>query len=84
MLARASSGGARSTRGPGRGGGGEDLQTEYRYTLQLPRTQPADPIANFLLERRAGHCEYFASAMAVMLRAIGIPSRLATGSRAAR
>ena len=55
------------------------LRTEYRYTLQLPKTQPADPIANFVLERRAGHCEYFASAMAVMLRVMGIPSRVVTG-----
>jgi transglutaminase-like putative cysteine protease len=55
------------------------LKTEYRYTLELPKSEPADPIAHFLFERRAGHCEYFASAMAVMLRAVGIPSRVATG-----
>ena len=39
----------------------------------------ADPLANFLFTRRKGHCEYFASAMAVMLRTVGIPSRLVTG-----
>jgi hypothetical protein len=55
------------------------LRTAYRYTLELPKTEPADPIAYFLFERRAGHCEYFASAMAVMLRAAGIPSRVVTG-----
>jgi hypothetical protein len=44
----------------------------------LPATVP-DPLANFLFERRKGHCEYFASAMAVMLRSIGIPSRVVTG-----
>ncbi len=55
------------------------LRTEYRYTIQLPETEAADPIAQFLFERREGHCEYFASAMAVMLRTLGIPSRVATG-----
>jgi transglutaminase-like putative cysteine protease len=55
------------------------LQTSYGYTIELPATEPPDPLANFLFERRAGHCEYFASAMAVMLRTLGIPSRVATG-----
>ncbi len=55
------------------------LRRNYGYTLQLlPATVP-DPLANFLFERRKGHCEYFASAMAVMLRAVGIPSRVVTG-----
>jgi hypothetical protein len=39
----------------------------------------SDPIAHFLFERKKGHCEYFASSMAVMLRTIGIPSRVVTG-----
>jgi hypothetical protein len=55
------------------------LRSHYRYTLELPPAEPRDPLANFLFERRKGHCEYFASAMAVMLRAIGIPSRVVTG-----
>ena len=55
------------------------LQHDYAYTLELPDTTHADPIAHFLFERRKGHCEYFASAMAVMLRTMGIPSRVATG-----
>ncbi len=55
------------------------LRTQYRYTLRLPGQAPADPIAHFLFERREGHCEYFASAMAVMLRINGIPSRVVTG-----
>ena len=42
-------------------------------------TQGEDPLANFLFVRRAGHCEYFASAMTVMLRAEGIPARYVTG-----
>jgi transglutaminase-like putative cysteine protease len=55
------------------------LRTRYGYTLELPDKQLADPIANFLFTRRKGHCEYFASAMAVLLRSINIPARLATG-----
>jgi len=57
------------------------LRTRFGYTLQLPQTPVKDPIANFLFERRQGHCEYFASSMAVMLRTIGIPSRVVTGFR---
>jgi hypothetical protein len=57
------------------------LRTKFGYTLQLPRTVPFDPIANFLFERKQGHCEYFASSMAVMLRALGIPSRVVNGFR---
>ena len=57
------------------------LRTRFGYTLQLPRTKVKDPIANFLFERKQGHCEYFASAMAVMLRTLGIPARVVNGFR---
>ena len=57
------------------------LRTHYAYTLQLPRRAEQDPIADFLFVRKQGHCEYFASAMAVMLRTIGIPSRVVNGFR---
>jgi len=57
------------------------LRTQFTYTLQLPRTLAHDPLANFLFERRRGHCEYFASSMAVMLRTLGIPSRVVNGFR---
>ena len=55
------------------------LRSHFTYTLQLPSSTPDDPIANFLFERRQGHCEYFASSMAVMLRSLGIPSRVVNG-----
>lgn len=55
------------------------LRTRYGYTLELPATPEADPIAHFLFERRQGHCEYFASALAVMLRALDIPARPVNG-----
>ncbi len=57
------------------------LQTHFGYTLQLPRATPRDPVANFLFERKQGHCEYFAASMAVMLRTLRIPSRVVNGFR---
>lgn len=38
-----------------------------------------DPVASFLFDAKTGHCEYFATAMVVLLRAAGIPARLVTG-----
>ncbi len=55
------------------------LRSNYGYTLELPPAEPADPLAFFLLHRKKGHCEYFASSMAVLLRLMGIPSRVVTG-----
>ena len=55
------------------------LRNSFAYTLELPDKEQADPLAYFLFTRKKGHCEYFASAMAVMLRTLGIPSRLVTG-----
>jgi hypothetical protein len=57
----------------------QHLKTAYGYTLELSGSPGENPLAHFLFERRAGHCEYFAAAMAVMLRALGIPSRLVNG-----
>jgi hypothetical protein len=57
------------------------LREGFGYTLQQPRPAPQDPLAYFLFERKQGHCEYFASAMAVMLRTLGIPSRVVNGFR---
>lgn len=53
---------------------------KYGYTLDsriLDLT--VDPVEDFLFNRRSGHCEYFASALALMLRSIGIPARLVSG-----
>jgi hypothetical protein len=55
------------------------LRTAYGYTLELPAEPEADPISSFLFERRRGHCEYFATAMTIMLRTLGIPARLVNG-----
>jgi transglutaminase-like putative cysteine protease len=55
------------------------LKTKYSYTLQLAGNPAKDPLAHFLFETRAGHCEYFASAMTVMLRTMGMPAREVNG-----
>jgi len=57
------------------------LRTNFGYTLQLPPRHHSDPLGYFLFERKQGHCEYFASAMAVMLRTLHIPSRVVNGFR---
>jgi hypothetical protein len=55
------------------------LRTRYAYTLDVGDSGAEDPLAYFLFENRKGYCEYFASALAVMLRVVWIPSRVATG-----
>lgn len=53
---------------------------EFEYTLNRgARLQGTDAIRDFLFVRRRGHCEYFASAMAVMCQAAGIPARIVNG-----
>lgn len=55
------------------------LQREFRYTLELPATAREATLENFLFRRRAGHCEYFSTALAMLLREIGIPARNVNG-----
>lgn len=55
-------------------------QGPYTYTLSRGRPpHGVDPVEDFLYTSRKGHCEYFASAMAVVCQAVGIPARLVTG-----
>lgn len=54
------------------------LKTSFGYTLDL-RAGGTDPLADFLFRVRAGHCEYFATSMAVMLRTQGIAARVVNG-----
>ncbi|WP_244432643.1 transglutaminaseTgpA domain-containing protein [Holophaga foetida] len=53
----------------------------YRYTLSNPSGRAADPLEDFLERTQAGHCEYFASALACALRSRQIPARVAVGYR---
>ena len=54
------------------------LQREYPYSFDMKASGP-DPLADFLFNVKTGHCEYFASAMVVMLRTHGIASRVVNG-----
>ena len=51
----------------------------FEYTRQLPATARETTLHHFLFERRAGHCEYFSTAMVVMLRSVGIEARNVNG-----
>ena len=56
----------------------EWLGATYTY-VDTPPPPVGEPLAWFLFDAKAGHCEYFASALVVLLRERGIPARLATG-----
>jgi transglutaminase-like putative cysteine protease len=53
----------------------------FRYTLDNPSGGAANPLQDFLERSHAGHCEYFASALAIMLRRRGVPARVVNGYR---
>jgi transglutaminase-like putative cysteine protease len=59
------------------------LESNYNYSLNPPAAVPdtSDAVDYFLFDwdQKRGHCEYFSSALAVLCRSIGIPSRVATG-----
>jgi len=57
----------------------EHLRKSYTYTLRLTHDRRLEPVDEFLFVTRRGHCEYFASAMALMLRTVGIPTRSVNG-----
>ncbi len=57
----------------------QHLATAYDYTLDLVGSGGENPIETFLFESREGHCEYFATAMVLMLRSQGVPARFVTG-----
>jgi Transglutaminase-like superfamily len=55
------------------------LQSKCQYSLKVGKFHSAQPVAEFLFEKKRGYCEYFASAAAVLLRLEGVPSRYVTG-----
>ncbi|MFO0602714.1 MAG: transglutaminaseTgpA domain-containing protein [Polyangiales bacterium] len=57
------------------------LREDYSYSLRFERTPGLDPVVDFLTRHREGHCEYFASALALLGRAAGVPTRVAGGYR---
>ncbi len=57
---------------------------EFGYTLDLTvQDHSIDPVEDFLFNRKEGHCEYFASTLVLMLRAVNIPARLVSGFKGA-
>jgi protein-glutamine gamma-glutamyltransferase len=54
---------------------------DFRYSTyrEAPPPRGMTPLAEFLLRTRSGHCEYFAAATTLLLRAAGVPARYATG-----
>ena len=58
----------------------QHLRTTYPYTLEIADPPPlSDAVGYFLFEARAGYFDHHASAMAIMLRTLGIPTRVAAG-----
>jgi transglutaminase-like putative cysteine protease len=55
------------------------LRTEYRYDLASPSGKDKQPLDHFLFESKRGHCEFYSTAMAVMLRTVDVPTRNVTG-----
>ncbi|QDT88910.1 transglutaminase TgpA family protein [Gimesia algae] len=53
---------------------------DFSYTLNMSIQDPdIDPVEDFLFNRKSGHCEYYATALALMLRSIEIPTRVISG-----
>jgi transglutaminase-like putative cysteine protease len=55
------------------------LLVNYSYTLDLPDPGQLPPLDSFLFQNPRGHCEYFSTAMAILLRTIDIPTRSVNG-----
>ncbi|HOU93479.1 MAG TPA: transglutaminase domain-containing protein, partial [Polyangiaceae bacterium] len=56
-----------------------ELRRAYRYDLESPSGLAENPLDHFLFESRRGHCEFYSTAMAILLRTVGVPTRNVTG-----
>ena len=56
---------------------------DFKYSLRntAPVDKQVDPIVDFLLNKKKGHCEYYASALAMLLRSMNVPTRMVSGYR---
>ena len=54
------------------------FRQNFKYSLDT-RGEGEDPLADFMFRARAGHCEYYSTAMAVMLRSVGVAARVVNG-----
>jgi len=57
----------------------QDRLLRFRYDIRVPAGHSSNEILHFLTVAKAGYCEQFAGSMAVLLRALGIPARVALG-----
>ncbi len=57
----------------------DHLKHDFKYDTGSPSSGTRHPVDHFLFESKRGHCEFFSTAMALMLRELGIPSRNVTG-----
>jgi len=55
------------------------LQDNFEYSLNVQRDEGIPPLEDFFFKHQAGHCEYFATGMVVLLRTLGIPARMVNG-----
>lgn len=55
------------------------LRQDYRYSLESESGAAPNPLDHFLFESRSGHCEFYSTGMAILLRTLGIPTRNVTG-----
>jgi protein-glutamine gamma-glutamyltransferase len=55
------------------------LRTGYKYDLESPSGAAANPLEDFLFKSKRGHCEFYSTAMVVLLRSLGVPARNVTG-----
>jgi hypothetical protein len=55
------------------------LRSDYKYDLESPSGSKKNPLDHFLFESKRGHCEFYSTAMAVLLRTLGVPTRNVTG-----
>jgi transglutaminase-like putative cysteine protease len=57
----------------------ERLRSDYRYDLDSPSGGAPQPLLHFLFESKSGHCEFYSTAMAMLLRTLNVPTRNVTG-----
>lgn len=55
------------------------MRGKMRYSLKFETPEDSNPIEEFVFRKQPGHCEHFATATVMILRSLGIPSRIAYG-----
>lgn len=53
--------------------------SDFEYSLEAHPKAGRDPVVDFVLNRRSGYCQFFASGAALLLRTAGVPTRVVTG-----